>query len=251
MIFKLNWYLFNSIDHFFQSLLRTSKPQCFSEYNQHSNNLFNIDNVLGDFWHLFIITFCMIFYHHHRSEGNEHLHTQKPWIDLTSIYHNKASFQLSNQNSCYFFSSKNVSKFERAFSQNIPCVDFFSHGTILATFISFFLLLKIETEPRTSSRLCKCLLLSYIPRLHTVPDFILRQKCSQIFHRLILNSQGSPGRQNVLSSCLSYPNTGDHRWCSTKLGCLHVFLRGFSLPFCIVQLIMSAITDTSGHSEWL
>lgn len=78
----------------------------------------------------------MIFCHHHRSEGNEHLHIQKPWVDLTSICHNKASFQLSNQNRCYFFSSKNASRFERAFSQNIPCVDFF-HGTILATFIFF------------------------------------------------------------------------------------------------------------------
>lgn len=120
----------------------------------------------------------MIFCHHHRSEGNEHLHIQKPWVDLTSICHNKASFQLSNQNRCYFFSSKNASRFERAFSQNIPCVDFF-HGTILATFI-FFL-------NRTPSKLCKHLMLSYIPRLHTVPDFILRQRCSQIFHRLILN----------------------------------------------------------------
>lgn len=143
------------------------------------------------------------------------MHTQKPWIDLTSIYHNKASFQLSNQKRCYFFSSKNASRFERAFSQNIPCVDFFPWNNTSHLYRFFFL--KIETEPRTSGKLCKCLMLSYIPRLHTVPDFILRQRCSQIFHRLILNSQGSPGSQNVLSSCLSYPNIGEHRCVAPSL----------------------------------
>lgn len=156
------------------------------------------------------------FYHHHRSEGNEHLHTQKPWIDLTSIYHNKASFQLSNQNRCYFFSSKNASRFERAFSQNIPCVDFFPWNNTSHLYPFFFLSrLRLNLGPQANYANAWCWAIS--PRLHTVPDFILRQRCSQIFHRLILNSQGSPGSQNVLSSCLSYPNIGDHRCVAPSL----------------------------------
>lgn len=101
----------------------------------------------------------MIFYHHHRSKGNEHLRIQKPWVALTSICHNKAYFHLSNQNRCYFISSKNASR-------NIPC-RFSSWNNTSHLYLFFFSTLRLNLGPQANYANTWCWAIS--------PGFILFQ----------------------------------------------------------------------------